>query len=191
MLYLHVMVKSQKALILFVTGVSGSGKSTLMQELKLPKNKFELTEIDEHGVPIVGRGPWRAFRVEELLYKAINNTKTAKSTIIFGITKPHEVIESRQYTPDLNVHFLCLNITKPTLEKRLNKRLESIKQESLAHNIDWQTNFNDLVRENIKLSKILHNSTLNQKNGHIFEVDSWSKTKLSDEATKLINKITP
>ena len=158
------MVKSQNPLILFVTGVSCSGKSTLMQNLKLPTGKFVLTEIDEHGVPVVGRGPWRAFRVEELTRDAIENAKAGKSTIIF-------------------------KISKSTLESRLRERLLSIKIESKVHNTDWQQAFIDLVRENIRLDRILENSTLNQKNGHIFRVDSWTKTKLTQEATKLINKI--
>jgi len=96
-----------KPFVLFVTGVSASGKTTLYESLRGDKafGGIIFHDIDENGVPPVGRTPWRKFRVEELLYESVLALGQGQATVVCGIVKPHEVVESRYFKPSDNVLF--------------------------------------------------------------------------------------
>src|SRR5579883_1367251 len=96
---------SPKPFILFITGVSAAGKTTVFERLKKDTSLANIAvhDIDENGIPLVGLTPWRAFRVEELFYNATQNFKDGQSTIICGVSFPHEVIESRYFKQKYNV----------------------------------------------------------------------------------------
>ncbi|HKR81534.1 MAG TPA: hypothetical protein VJR27_00870 [Candidatus Saccharimonadales bacterium] len=90
-----------KPFILFITGISTAGKTTTYEALKADPSLQHLSfhDIDENGVPRAGSGPWRLFRVEELLLDAVNTQKQGNASVICGMTSPHEVVRSKFYSP--------------------------------------------------------------------------------------------
>lgn len=100
-----------KAFILFITGISGSGKTYLYENLK-KNTKFDnitFHDIDENGVPEVGRTHWRPFRIEEMLNTALKDYKKEKSSVLCGISKPDEVLDFKYVKPTHNIHFLSFS----------------------------------------------------------------------------------
>jgi len=171
-----------KPFILFITGVSCSGKSSLYDSLKRSKRilaSIIIHDIDENGIPAAGLGPWRIFRVEELFHKAIQNYKKGKSTIICGISLPHEVIDSKQYTNSLNIYFLLLQISHKEYKKRSTER----------HKKYGGYNLKKSFRDNKKLTRKLNHQIKNQKNHFIINTEKYTRRKTLEEMIKIIRKL--
>lgn len=184
-------IKKVTPFILFITGISVSGKTTLYESLKKDErlSGVRFHDIDEQGVPAVGRVPWRIFRVEELLFEAVERMRKGDSTIVCGITKPHEVIESRYYDPKNNIHFLMVDISLKAFEQRIRKRIQKQEKKGEFDEVFNPDAYQELFLATKRLRKILINSTLNQKNGHLLVVENLDKKEMHDKALAIIRKI--
>lgn len=110
--------------IMFVTGVSGAGKSTIYRDLR-KRPHVVARDIDEDGVPPVAAEQWRQYRVELLLHQALKSLeKDSTSTVICGMTFPHEVIWSNQFDLAANIWFIVLEISPDQIRSRLTERLQ-------------------------------------------------------------------
>ncbi len=171
-----------KPFILFITGISCSGKSSIYKSLKrskrIPKSII-IHDIDENGVPAVGLDPWRSFRIEELFYEAIQNYKQGKSTIVCGISLPHEIIESIQYKFSLNIHFLLLQ----------TPLTEHIKRNRIRHKRYGGYNLKKSIKANKELANKLRNQVINQKHHFIINTIQLNKRNTLDACLKVIKKI--
>ncbi len=180
-----------KPFILFITGTSASGKTTLYKLLqKDPDLKHVIFhDIDENGVPQVGLGPWRSFRVEELLYNATENYKKGLSTVICGVSFPHEVIDSKYYKPKYNVDFMMvkapLDVVRTRLEKRAADPLEREKHVETLSKKSWA----GLLKSTKELLLQLNNSFANQKNGYVINTISLSIEQMYGKAQEIIFSI--
>lgn len=165
---------SNRPFILFITGISVAGKTTAYEDLKLEASipGCDFHDIDEEGVPDFGRGSWRAFRVEELFGQAVNQFREGRSTIICGIVKPHEVVESVLFDPSLNVHFLLLEISFETFRTRILARLKDAEH---AHEVWDEVRLATLFEENRTMIRILRHSVASQVRGHVMQVDSMPR----------------
>ena len=152
-------------------------------------NYLEFHDIDEHGVPPAGSGSWRLFRVEELLFEATNRLKQDISTVICGITQPHEVIRSKFYDPTLNVHFLLLDIPLDLFTQRLEARkLEHMKDTAVsAESLPdyWET----CLLQGRRMARELRNETSSLKNGHILNTAMMSEARMITEAKELVKSL--
>jgi hypothetical protein len=177
--------------ILFITGVSTSGKTTIYESLKSDEElaDFEFHDIDESGVPPVGRTPWRAFRVEELFYQATQKLREGKSSIICGITKPHEVIESKHYKPELNIHFLLVDITSDTAVERISRLIEDQSRTENNDEVFDKDSSDEIIVATKSLARILIHSTQNQKNGYILDAGQLRREEMISSAKDIINLI--
>jgi len=175
-------IMRNKPFILFITGISCSGKSSLYKSLKrskrIPKSII-IHDIDENGVPEVGRDPWRSFRVEELFHKAIQNAKKRISTIICGISLPHEVIDSPQYQTSYNIDFLLLDISHKEHTERSKAR----------HKRYGGYNLKKSIRDNKQLSRRLKSQIINQKNHFIINTEKYTKRKTLNKIINIIKKL--
>ena len=118
--------KVPKPFILVILGDSTAGKTTLLSDLKkisALNRKVKIRDIDDLNPPIPGRENWRKYRVDELLYQAIEDNKAGKSAIIGGWLWPFEIITSPYFSHKLNLRFLFLNNTKTEYRRRLRLRL--------------------------------------------------------------------
>ncbi len=78
------------AKIYFISGVNGVGKSTIMPflNLLLPKNKFEIHDFDERGVPENADKNWRISETKHWINEGAKLAQENKGIIICGFVKP-------------------------------------------------------------------------------------------------------
>lgn len=177
-----IVARTRYVSIIFVTGVSGAGKTTLYEGLrKDPELAYvEFHEIDEDGIPAAGTGPWRQFRVELLLHEAVvRERRDGVSTVICGVTKPHEVIESGSYPVDIPVHFVLVQVPHEAIRKRLEARLASWSSEDVE----------GAVQRNRMLSSVMYRSVAAQRNGVIVEASRLSRVKVRGLVKHLIKEL--
>jgi hypothetical protein len=169
--------------ILYVTGQSASGKTTLYGKLKRKyahHAEIAVHDLDEVGVPRYGRSHWRLYRVDELLANAAARFAEGKSTIICGITMPHEVINSESYRTTLNVHYLMLRMTQAAFASRIRDRLE--KSGELKDLASWK-------RANNHLANNLYQPVVNQKSGIVLDTSKRTGPEVYGEALRIIEGI--
>jgi hypothetical protein len=158
--------------IIFITGVSTAGKTTAYKTLRRDPDLagIEFHDIDEDGIPAAGSGPWRHFRVELLLHEAVTRFKEEGTpTVICGLTKPHEAIESGSFPDDIPVHFALVDIPMATIRKRLEARLGGrVSKDSLEMAIQGNQNLSHLMRKSVQ----------GQRNGLIVNPARLSRTKV-------------
>lgn len=182
---------AHKPFVLFVTGVSASGKTTLYESLRADKTLGQLTfhDIDENGVPPVGRSSWRKFRVEELLCESVLALGQGQSTVVCGIVKPHEVVESRYFKPGYNVHFLLVNVPYALAETRIKGRVAA-QPKAGAFDADFNPDaLQELLLATKELQRELKNTISQQKNGHTLNASNFSKQEMHDETARIIQGI--
>lgn len=178
--------------ILFITGTSASGKTTLYESLRTDTElvDIEFHDIDENGVPPVGRSDWRAFRVTQLLYEARNRAeKEGHPTVICGITFPHEVIESDYYTESIPTHFILVEPGEDQIRERLIQRSKDQEGQDGWDEVFSTEKINETIDGNIKMRRLLHNSIINQRNGHKIDTSKHSKDAMHAAAKHLIQSL--
>lgn len=178
--------------ILFITGTSASGKTTLYESLRTDPDlsTLEFHDIDEDGVPPVGRIEWRKYRVTQLLYDATKRLKQhSKSTVICGISFPHEIIESPYYSPSYNVHYVLVEPSEAQIRDRLIERSEAQKDYDNWDEVFSPEKIEKTIADNIDMRKILNNSIVNQRSGHKITTENLSKTDMHDQAKSIIEII--
>lgn len=179
------------AFVLFITGPSASGKSMLYESLKGDGRLrgVQFHDVDEHGVPPVGRGAWRAFRAEELLHEAGKALEHGTSTIVCGIIKPHEIVESRCFRPEMNVHFLMLNVPYEVLELRITERLQAQpKEAALDPKFDPDVAAKLLLATK-DLRRELLITTAQQKNGYVLDAANLTKEQMHDKVMDIVGAL--
>lgn len=182
---------TRKPFILLISGTSGSGKTTIYELLKKDSSLKHINfhDIDENGVPQVGRGAWRKFRIEELYYNAAEKLKTNQSSIICGISMPHEIIESRYYKTNHPVHFLLLETPFTVIRQRLKQRVDEQAKKGTYDESFSKSSWNELIRGNKILKRRLTHSTINQKRGYIVNTARLSRETMYKQVKSLINDI--
>lgn len=168
--------------IIFVTGVSAAGKSTLYEGLRNDPElaDVEFHDIDEDGIPPAGTGAWRQFRVELLLHEAVvRGREEGRSTVVFGVSKPHEVIESGAFPEDLDVYFVLVDVSTPVLRKRLEARLAGRPADDIEFSVQW----------NRLLGPTLRKSVQQQRNGIIVEASRLSRARVRGQVKQLIQDL--
>ena len=165
--------------VTFVTGPSCSGKTTVNRALDAQaEGDFYVFDVDDDGTPQAGAVAWLAWRSEELLLDAsLQCTTDDVPSIITGIVWPHTVIESTAMwviDPDIEIHFVMLELSKKELTARLRERL--------AHT---GRPFTPFVDYNWSLQRRLRTQVEHQRNGHILPADKWSPETIV-ECVKLI-----
>jgi len=169
--------------IIFLTGISCTGKSTVYKHFKRnnqPHSYLEIHDIDEDGVPPVGRKHWKLFRMELLLNQAIKNRKNGKATIICGIVLPFEVISSELYSEKENINFILLTISTKEFDKRMKKRLKIIKEE-------WR--WNKVKKSNKELAPTLLKQFFNLKNGYVINTEKMSTLEMINRIKEVLLKL--
>jgi hypothetical protein len=184
---------ANKPFILFITGTSASGKTTIYERLKNDPQLQGIIfhDIDEHGVPQVGREVWRRYRVEELLYNAIGDIKEERSSVICGIANPHEIIESRYYQPAYNIHFLLVETAFETIRKRLLQRIEAQTAKGVFDESFSESFKDELLTGNKEWKRILASAVANQKNGNIIDASELSIEDMYAQTRQIIDRINP
>ncbi len=154
--------------IVFVTGVSAAGKTTMFELLKRdPAFKgVVVRDIDENGVPPVGLSHWRLYRIEELLYQAIQAQKNDISTIICGVCFPGEIIESKYYRMRANIQFVLLRVTFAVFQKRIKARVAESHRRGETNEMYKPASYQSFVAHTKKLIDRFDKLFFNARWGH-------------------------
>jgi hypothetical protein len=177
-----IVTRTRYVAIIFITGVSAAGKTTLYQALRKDPDvaHVEFHDIDEDGIPAAGSGAWRHFRVELLLHEAaVRFREHGTSTVICGVTKPHEAIGSGSYPADIPVYFVLIQVPVTAMRKRLEARLAGRS----ADDVEFSVQFNRL------LAAELYRSVSALHNGIILDSARLSRKKVREQVKSLIGAV--
>ncbi|MDP2668290.1 MAG: hypothetical protein Q8P07_00415 [bacterium] len=114
--------KSKEHRLFIITGSSGVGKSTLIPLLKNSlDNNYDVRDFDENLTKKVAQNgalldKWRRETTKYWIKKALNNSKTEKSTIIMGLVYPKEATEAKSEIP---ISFGLLDASDEKIAERL------------------------------------------------------------------------
>lgn len=162
--------------IMFVTGVSTAGKTTVYRALKNRMPDVDVRDIDENGIPDAGTGHWRKFRVELLLHEAVKSLEAGRSTIVCGATFPHEVTWADDFSFNLNLWFVMLQVSGDQIHDRLTERLKGRFPPDVAQSI----------RNNIDLQPRIRGSVLALRRGVVIDVGNQSKDEMLGSVLALV-----
>lgn len=167
-----------KPLIIFVTGASATGKTAVYEALKERNlDNVAVHDVDEDGVPEDRGHYWGMFRVEQLLYRAKENAKAGKHTVICGIAFPHDVVDGRYYESKLNVRYVLLTCNKATMKQRLKERLIEQGKKS-----GWI----DLTASNQRVQAKMEKQTVCMINHLVFDTVEYDTNCIVDEILNLM-----
>ena len=112
--------------MIFITGPASAGKTSLIKLLKehLPKEKFDIHDIDEADKWTDDYVAWRDSKVEFWLKQSIKNRKKGIETILCGIIYPDAASKSPSYAAAQPVKFILLNTDAEELKQRFYQRME-------------------------------------------------------------------
>ena len=109
--------------IYFISGVCGVGKSAILPYIKnlLPREKYDVRDFDERGVPDGADRAWRKSEIKKWLEIGTSAIQKGISTIICGFveTVDFEAMDSKN-SPEIEV--ILLDADTETIRKRLTGR---------------------------------------------------------------------
>ncbi len=123
---------NKKAEIYFISGVAGVGKSSLLDYLKelLPKDKFDIRDFDERGIPDGGGMEWHNIETLHWLEIGRENADNGKSTIICGFIHPERLRSMHKIGEHPQMKLILLHAPEEVIRQRLLGRYST--PESLA-----------------------------------------------------------
>ena len=170
---------NSKAIVIFITGASGVGKSSVVAELRRLMSSFAIHDFDEVGVPRDVDEAWRHRTTNYWLQEARKNFVEKKSTIICGVSKPDEVLNSPEMISSLIIRFGIIKVRNEILEERLTARGWS--KELIQANINWAKVLEDAVRTTNNHKIISGEQPLPKV---AFEIKKWVEDQLAEISTK-------
>jgi broad-specificity NMP kinase len=112
-----------KPKIYFISGVCGVGKTSIIPHLNnlLPKERYDVRDFDERGVPDGADHAWRMDEVKKWLEIGTESAKAGVSTIICGFVKKKDFVDKMQPdTPEIVT--ILLDADSETIRTRLMGR---------------------------------------------------------------------
>ena len=159
-----------KPAVFFITGTSGSGKSTLVDILQEKLPLVEVHDFDEGGVPENPNDQWRKERTSEWVVKAETYLSKGITTIICGVSVPHEVKSCPAYSGLFPIYYGFIRITEEEIRRRLQAR-------------GWE---GKLIEENIQWAKQLESYVRAEKNHFIVDGENNNPQQTAEKFVKWI-----
>lgn len=113
--------------MIFITGSSSAGKTSLIEQLKeqLPRDKFDIHDIDEADKWTDNYESWRDAKIEHWLKQSIKNKKNGIETILCGIIYPEHVAKCDSFKDAQPIKYILLDASAEVIKARFYKRMES------------------------------------------------------------------
>lgn len=176
------------AQVYFVSGVCGAGKSTVLKHLKelLPRERYDVRDFDERGVPDGGGLVWHNNETRHWLDTALKNADDGKSTIICGFAEPERFKKVHAPERDLPATLFLLHASGDTIRKRLYGRYptpESIVEINRATGVP----LDQFVENNVSYVSELR-SIFEKEGAPIIDTDTKTAKETAREIVKLIEQ---
>jgi broad-specificity NMP kinase len=174
--------------IFFVSGVSGVGKSSTLPILKklLPKDKYDVRDLDERGVPDGGGLDWLKNETRHWIDIGNTNASAGKNTVICGFANPEIFTGVHKNNQDLPAVLILLNAESHSLRTRLLGRHntpESIKEIERASSVP----VSDFIKNNVEYAPKFKQIFIDAK-FPIVETDNKTPEEVSKEVVDIISK---
>jgi RNase adaptor protein for sRNA GlmZ degradation len=176
--------------IAFLTGSSASGKSTAFETLKDDPDlaAFGFHDIDEIDVPPVAHGPWGTYRELHLFYNAKQALKDGRSSVICGLTRPHELLIDRVYDSNLPVYFVLLEASDAQISERLSKRIDELVASGNSNESFNENTREEAVIANLNIKRLLHNTVDSLKCGYVIDVSELTTQAVHEQVKQQLLK---
>jgi adenylate kinase family enzyme len=119
--------------MIIITGAAATGKSTvtrLMRE-QLPKDKFDIHDIDESDKWTNSYEEWRDAKIDYWLRRSISSNEAGITTALCGIIYPKNVTDADYYTDALPMKYFLLDAMPNTITTRFKLKLEAQEKSGL------------------------------------------------------------
>ena len=171
--------------IYFITGVCGSGKTTALLLLKslLPKDKYDLHDLDERGVPKGGGRAWRFEETKYLISLGKQNTEKGITTVISGFSRPSE---TKDLAPEQkNISFILLDADSNTIEQRILGRYPT--EESRAKFTEKQgKSIEQFIQENTSFTETMRREA-HEYGSYIIDTNNKTPEMIAGEIFNIVN----
>ncbi len=171
--------------IYFITGVCGTGKTTVLKVLKelLPKNSFDLHDLDERGIPKNAGREWRINETKYLISVGEDNLKKGLSTVVSGFSRPSEV---KDLIPTLdNVFFILLDANAETIKNRIFNRYPDEKSKKQFEDKHGKSVYK-FIEENINFSETMRKEAYEYES-KIIDTNNKNPDEIGQEILGLIS----
>jgi broad-specificity NMP kinase len=113
--------------MIIITGAAATGKSTVTRLLReqLPKNKFDIHDIDESDKWTNSYEEWRDAKIEYWLRRSISSNEAGITTVLCGIIYPENVTTAAYYTDSLPIKYFLLDASPEAITDRFKQKLEA------------------------------------------------------------------
>lgn len=175
---------ANEAKIYFITGVCGSGKTTALSILKtkLSKDKYDLHDLDERGVPAGGGRPWRFAETKYWVEIGRVNAEKEITTIVSGFARPSEMEELAPNQE--NIKFILLYAGPDTLEKRIQGRYPTEESRLKFQNKHNKT-IEKFVEENVNFTETMKKEAL-EYGSEIIDTNQKTPDEVVEEIIKIV-----
>ena len=113
--------------MIIITGAAATGKSTVTRLLRelLPKDKFDIHDIDESDKWTNSYEEWRDAKVEYWLRRSISSNKAGITTVLCGIIYPENVRATTYYNGAIPIKYFLLDASPEAITSRFEQKLEA------------------------------------------------------------------
>jgi thymidylate kinase len=119
--------------MIIITGAAATGKSTVTRLLReqLPKDKFDIHDIDESDKWTNSYEEWRDAKIEYWLRRSISSNKAGITTVLCGIIYPENVRATNYYNGAIPIKYFLLDASLEAITSRFKRKLEAQEKSGL------------------------------------------------------------
>lgn len=171
--------------MIIITGAAAAGKSTVTRLLKeyLPKEKFDIHDIDESDKWTNSYEAWRDAKVEYWLRRSVGSKKAGITTILCGIIYPENVRQGGSYKAAAPVRYFLLDVTPEVLTQRYLSKVGS-KEEKLTGKAEPGTRVERGLKRQIEITAELRQAYKNVEHAHIIDTNDTPARVIAESIEK-------
>ena len=144
--------------------------TTVNEVLNYSKDNMNKSDLDM--LPVFKElEQWRGDRVRVLFRKAVQDLKSNISTIICGMSMPHDIRICEEFTPTLNIYYIFIDVSREHLLNHLTKR-------------NWHQK---LIEVNINLIDDYKKEVLAEERSYLIDNSNKSVESLAKEVKLIFN----
>ena len=152
--------------MIYISGTGNVGKSSVTRLLKerMPRDKYDIHDIDESDLWTNDYEAWKAAKIEYWLQRAISSSEADITTILCGIIYPKNILNAPSYSSKISIACYLLDATPEVIQERWSlhygKRLEEDSKVAAK------------MKRHIEISQELRTAFKDMQQAHIIDTSS-------------------